>query len=73
MPMTKKDILALSAGAVLLVGIVVAASAYYLGPDDRSTEQAQRVSFVQPASARPIYNEADAQPAFTRLVTAVTP
>ena len=35
MAMTKKDIFALTAGAILLVGVTAGASAYYLNNDER--------------------------------------
>ena len=40
MPMTKKDIFALTAGAILLVGVTAGASAYYLNNDETAEERA---------------------------------
>lgn len=51
MPMTKRDIFALTAGAILLVGITAGASAYYLNSDDAVEERSQAVSQIQPAAA----------------------
>lgn len=51
MPMTKKDIFALTAGAILLVGITAGASAYYLNNDNGENERAQSVSQVQPTTS----------------------
>jgi len=50
--MTKRDIFALTAGAILLVGITAGASAYYLNSDnDAVEERTQAVSQLHPATA----------------------
>ena len=51
MPMTKRDIFALTAGAILLVGVTAGASAYYLNSDKVADERPQAVSQMQPVAA----------------------
>ena len=66
MVMTKKDIFALTAGAILLVGVTAGASAYYMNQDEwAENERSTRVSNVEPASGtqQPVQAQATAQPA----------
>ncbi len=72
MPMTKKDVFALTAGAILLVGITAGASAYYLNndgvEDNSASQQVERVTYVQPQSAPVAQQPVQQQPVQQRTV-----
>ena len=53
MAMTKKDIFALTAGAILLVGISAGAGAYYVNSDDDAAQSQQRAVKVSHNNTNP--------------------